>query len=113
MRLTYMCSACKKQNYLKIKAETRPDLQMKLNLEELNVNCSNCGKLEKKHLNQIIAAVDNRLILVGVLIGLVATAIFWNSYGAISTASFGIAFLFWVAENKAINGFNKYVIRRK
>ncbi|MEO9512966.1 MAG: hypothetical protein ABJN84_07510 [Flavobacteriaceae bacterium] len=113
MRLTYTCSGCKKQNYLKEKAETRPDLQMKIGKEEVCVNCDNCGKMDKKHLNQITAVVDNRMIFTGLIVGIISTLILWVYFGAIATVSFAIPLFFWIGENKALSGFNKYTIRRK
>ena len=113
MRLAYTCSACKKQNYLKQKAQTRPELQMKLGKDEVQVNCDNCGKLEKKHINQITAVIDNRVVLLGLLLGIIVTLVLWNTFGAVSTLSLGIPFLFWVSESRALSSFNKYVIKRK
>lgn len=113
MRLTYTCSGCKKQNYLKHKADTRPELQMKIGKDEIELNCDNCGKQEKRHLNEITAVVDKRIVLLGFLLGLIVTLALWNSFGAISTLSLGIPFLFWVSENKGLSSFNKYMIRRK
>lgn len=113
MKLSYICSACKKQNYLKEKALTRPDLQMKIGKDEVRVNCDSCGKMDKKHINSINAVVDYKLVLIGVLLGLIFTGILWNSYGAIATTSFVIPLLFWISENKSLSGFNKYTIRRK
>jgi len=81
MRLTYTCSACKKENYLKEKAETRPDLQMKVRSDEVRVNCDSCGKMDKKHINRITAVADNRILVVGLLLGIVISSIliyfFW------------------------------------
>ncbi|AEM70464.1 hypothetical protein Murru_1423 [Allomuricauda ruestringensis DSM 13258] len=113
MRLSYTCSACKKLNYIKHKASTRPDLQVKLGTDDIKVDCENCGKMDKKHLNQITTVVDNRIVLLGLLIGLILTLVFWNTYRAISTASLIIPLLFWISENKALSGFNKFLIKRK
>ena len=113
MRLAYTCSSCKEQNHLKEKAATRPELQMKLGKDEVQVNCDSCGKLDKKHINQITAVIDNRMILLGLGLGVIVTLALWNTFGAISTLSLGIPFLFWVSESKGLSSFNKYMIRRK
>jgi len=71
MRLTYTCTSCKKQNYLKNNAETRPDLQKILGSDEVRVNCDFCGKMDKKHINRIKAVSDNRVLIVGFFGGLI------------------------------------------
>ncbi|UII77529.1 hypothetical protein LV716_07105 [Flagellimonas sp. HMM57] len=86
---------------------------MKIGKDEIQVNCNYCGKMDKKHINNINAVVDTRIIVVGIFLGLVATVVLWNYFGAIASISFVIPMLFWISENKMLTGFNKYTIRRK
>ncbi|WP_243414801.1 hypothetical protein [Flagellimonas aquimarina] len=86
---------------------------MKTGKDELQVNCDSCGKMDKKHINNINAVVDNRIIMAGVFLSLIVTLVLWNYYGAIASISFVIPLLVWISENKALSGFNKYTIRRK
>jgi hypothetical protein len=81
--------------------------------EEFKVNCQNCGKIEKKHINDIKAEPDNTIILIGVGIGILATIILWNYFGAIGTVSIAIPMLFWQQQMSVTKTFNSYMIRRK
>ena len=112
MKLQYYCSSCKRTNDFRPKAATRGDLQMQIG-DEAQVNCKNCGNREKKHLNNIHAVVNNNIILAGVALGIMATISLWNYYGAVAAATFLVPILFWVQENNAVTGFNKYLIKRK
>ncbi|WCO03530.1 hypothetical protein [Psychroserpens ponticola] len=112
MNLVTYCKSCKKDIKIKSNASTRPDLQMEKG-DEFNVNCQNCGKLEKKHVNDIKAEVNNTIILVGIGIGLVATIFLWFFYGAIGTVSAIIPIVFWQQQMSSTKSFNSYMIRRK
>jgi len=83
MRLRYSCSICKASNYFTPKAPTRADLQMKFGSDEVQVNCKHCGKLEKKHINKISGTADNRMILIGLGIGVIVGITVLLFYGFI------------------------------
>lgn len=112
MKLTTRCSSCKKDVKIKSSASTRPELQMEKG-DEFNVNCQNCGKLEKKHVNDIRAEVNNQIIFIGIGIGILSTIILWSMFGAVGTISITIPIIFWYQQMDAIKGFNSYKIRRK
>ncbi|MFD0992013.1 hypothetical protein [Tenacibaculum geojense] len=112
MKLTTHCSSCKKDIRIKSNASTRPDLQMEKG-DEFNVNCQHCGKMEKKHVNDIKAEQNNIIILIGILTGIISAIVFWNMFGAIGTVSGLIPVLFWYQQMDATKGFNSYMIRRK
>ena len=112
MKLTTRCSSCKKDIIIKSNASTRPDLQMEKG-DEFNVNCQNCGKIEKKHVNDIKAEPSNIPIFIGVGIGIIVAIVLWSMFGAIGTTSFIIPILFWYQQMDATKGFNSYMIRRK
>jgi len=113
MRLRYSCSICKASNYFTPKAPTRADLQMKFGSDEVQVNCKHCGKLEKKHINKISGTADNRMILIGLGIGVIVGITVLLFYGFIGVVALAIPLLFWAAENKAVGEFNRYRIRKK
>ena len=113
MKLQFACSSCGKNNLYTPKAPTRGDLHIKIGITEVQVNCQICGNRERKHLNTINAIVDYKIIGIGFVLGIIATLGLWNFYGAVSTASFFIPMLFWIQENNAVSGFNKYHIKRK
>ena len=106
MRLTYTCSSCKKQNYLKEKTNTRPDLQMKLRSDEVRVNCNFCGKMDKKHLNRITAVADNRILTLGFIIGLVVSVILIYFFGFIAALAFSFPIIVWKYESENAHKFN-------
>ncbi len=112
MKLVTCCSSCKKDIKIKSSASTRPDLQMEKGTE-FNVNCQNCGKIEKKHVNDVKAEPSKILILIGIGIGVIVTVLLWNFYGAIGTVSAIIPMLFWQQQMNSIKAFNSYFVRRK
>ncbi|WP_350289443.1 hypothetical protein [uncultured Croceitalea sp.] len=112
MNLVHNCSSCKKTNTFPEKAPDRGKLQMKLDNSEVQVNCKNCGKLEKIHLNKITAIINYTPILIAFVISLIVTAILWLTYGAIGTITMTIPILFWMVESNATNTFNKFLVRR-
>lgn len=107
------CSSCKKDITIKSNATTRPDLQMEKG-DEFTVNCQNCGKMEKKHVNDIKVQPNNMPILIGFGIGVIATLILWHIFGGISLLlSAAIPIGFWYHQMDATKAFNSYTIRRK
>ncbi len=112
MILYTYCKSCKKNITIKSNASTRPDLQMEKG-DEFNVNCGNCGKIEKKHVNDIKAEPNNIILLIGVGIGVLATIILWLFFGAIGTISIVMPIIFWQQQMNATKSFNGYMIRRK
>ena len=112
MRLVTFCSSCRMDYQLPFSAPTRGQLQMQMG-DELDVNCNHCGKLEKKHINEIRASINNKVILVGLLASAIMTIFLWLSYGAIGTVTMIIPIFFWQQEMAATRSFNNYVIRRK
>ncbi|MET1258459.1 hypothetical protein ABV409_03915 [Flagellimonas sp. DF-77] len=113
MRLTYTCTACKKQNYLKIREQTRPALQMRLNSDEVRVNCDHCGKMDKKHINRITAVADNRILLAGFIGGVLISAIMVFIFGWLAAAILSIPIFVWRYENDSAHKFNSFTIKRK
>ena len=112
MKLTARCTYCKEDIIIKSSAATRPDLQMEKG-EEFKVACSHCGRVNVIHVNDVSAEVDNRIILIGILLGIIVTVVLWNMFGAIGTVSMGVPVMFWYQQMNAVRGFNSYRIRRK
>ena len=113
MRLTYTCRSCKKRNYLPIKEATRPDLQKRINADEVRVNCNNCGKDDKRHINRITAVPDNRILLGGSIFGLFVVLVLIVYFGLIATIAFSIPIIVWKFESEEAHKFNSYAIKRK
>lgn len=112
MGLYTVCSSCKENIKVKSSASTRPELQMEKG-DEFTVNCKNCGKVEKIHVNDVKAEINKTIILIGLIIGVAATVGLWTFYGAIGAASLIIPVLFWQQQMKSVSSFNSYTIRRK
>ena len=106
------CKSCKKDIKVKSSAQTRPDLQMEKG-EDFTVNCMNCGKTDKKHINDIKAESNSFMLLLGLIIGIIMTIILWFFYGAIASIVVAIPLIFWQQQMKATKSFNSYMIRRK
>lgn len=112
MNLYTHCKSCKRDIKIKSSASTRPDLQMEKG-DEFIVNCQNCGKMEKKHVNDIKAEPSNTIIFIGVGVGILSTIFLWIYFGAIGIVSMMIPVLFWQQQTSATKSFNSYLIRRK
>ncbi|WP_138656814.1 hypothetical protein [Maribacter algarum] len=94
--------------------------------DEVRVNCSNCGKQDKKHLNRISATPDNRLVVGGFVIGVLIILLagnyleiimqvslsFWKILGIAGSAIAGIPMFLWNRENKAVKNFNRYALKK-
>ncbi len=113
MRLTYTCSVCKKQNFLKEKADTRPELQKKLGRDEVHVNCDNCGKMDKKHINRITAVVDQRITALGLILGSIISFVLIYLFGFIAALTLSLPIIVWRYESENAHKFNSYAIRRE
>ncbi|MDO1501384.1 hypothetical protein Q2T40_14715 [Winogradskyella maritima] len=112
MRLTTHCSSCKENIKIKSSASTRGDLQMEKG-DEIKVNCPQCGKVEKKHINEIRAEANNFIIVGSIILCLVVTAFLWYYFGAIGLVGFAIPIIVWYQQMNATRSFNLYRIRRK
>jgi len=112
MRLIYICSSCKKQNYFKPVYPNRGKLQMAVG-DEVRINCKNCGKIDKKHINRIDAVVDHRKMGIAFAISAAVTIVLFFFLGLVGTVTFAIPMLMWLQEGNAVSDFNKYKIRRK
>lgn len=112
MKLDTNCMFCKKDVIIKSKSQTRPDLQMEKG-SDFFINCLSCGKIDKKHVNDIKAEIDKKKLLIGIGIGVflsIGVSIF---YGVIATLIISFPLLFWQQEMKSTKSFNSFLIRRK
>ena len=112
MKLYTHCKSCKSEFKVKSNAETRPDLQMEKG-EEFKLNCLNCGKIDKVHVNDIKAESNKKGILIGITLGVLLSAVLWFFYGAIAAIAVVIPYIFRQQELNKVKAFNSYMIRRK
>ena len=111
MNLYKHCKSCKEDIVIKSSSATRPDLQMEKGTE-FQINCQNCGNIEKVHVNDIKGEPNKKMILIGLVLGVIATAIMWIFFGAIGTLGAIIPLLFWQQQMNASKTFNSYLIKR-
>ena len=112
MRLTYICSGCSNQNFLREKENNRGVILMKTGSDELRVKCKGCGKAEKKHLNKLVAVADYRIIIFGILVGIVVSLFLVYWFGLIATITLSIPIYIWSLEQNKAHRFNIYRIRK-
>ncbi|NRD23442.1 hypothetical protein HNV10_09345 [Winogradskyella litoriviva] len=109
MKLSYRCSSCKKDNYLKTKATDRYGLLMETRANEFKHRCKHCGNFTKKHINRLYA-VDNYIyVLTGFILAAITTYFLWD-FGFISTLSGSIPIWFWAEMKKKSSNFNRTMV---
>ena len=111
MKLQYYCGfkSCGKSNSMKVKSNNRFDLTNEIG-EEINERCKYCGNHTKRHINRLRAEPNNTIIIGGVILAGIITALLWD-FGFISTLSASIPVAIWANENKKAGTFNKVLIR--
>ncbi len=112
MKLYTHCTSCKKEISIQSNATTRPNLQMEKG-DEFNIQCRNCARVQKRHVNEIRAEVNTNVILIGIGISAIATIVLWMMYGAIGTISISIPLILWYQQMDNVKSFNSYRIRRR
>ena len=112
MKLYTYCKSCKAEIYIKSSAPSRAELEREKGLE-FDINCENCGNLEKKHVNDIKAKPSRTAILIVIIIVIIVTVVLWKYYGIIGTISGIIPLLFWKEQMKSSKLFNSYMLGRK
>ncbi len=111
MKLYTHCTSCKKQIAIKSSASTRPDLQLEKG-NDFKVYCS-CGNEETKHANDITAEKNNLILVIGIVVGVVVSAVLLFNYGYIGTLGFSIPFIFWQQQMSVTKAFNGFMVRRR
>ena len=112
MKLNVKCSFCKELIPVKEFVSTRPDLSYTKGGDKFNINCMNCGSIQKTHVNDVKASENMRVIFIGILIGLLFTCVLWFFLGGIAVVSWAIPFLIWKTQTNAAHAFNVYYVLR-
>ena len=110
MKLSYYCSSCKKENYLRTSAPERFAFLEEYGSKEINEKCNNCGNYTIKDINRLHAEPNNLLIIGGIVLAIIITILLWD-FGFVSTLSGSIPIAIWVNENKKASTFNKSRVR--
>ena len=58
------------------------------------------------------AQPDPKIIILGLIVGIVITILLWTILGAIGTISIVIPIMIWSQQNNAVHNFNKYMTGR-
>lgn len=111
MNLFTKCTACKKLVHVKSYASTRPELASSKG-DNFNINCTHCASDFKTHVNDVEAHTNATILIAGVVVAIIITAILWFFIGAIGTISMTIPLLVYQAQSKATNAFNIYRVKR-
>ncbi|MBV1924610.1 MAG: hypothetical protein KUG68_11350 [Flavobacteriaceae bacterium] len=111
MKLSYYCKSCNKKNFYQTKTKDRFELQSEVG-NEINLNCTNCGTINKKHINRLSAEPNRLYAIYGLVIAAIVIIFLWE-LGYISGLTFTIPiYLYFDAEKKA-SDYNKIMVSRK
>ena len=111
MKLSYYCKSCDKKNYYQTKTKDRFELQTEVG-DEINLRCSKCGTVNKKHINRLFAVVNPKYIFIGLGIAIIVTILLWD-FGYISGLTFTIPIYFIFEAQKRASDYNKIMVSRK
>ncbi len=106
----YKCPNCNHENKISIEEDDRGALQMKQGTE-IAFTCNSCHKKEKIHINKIYAEPSKIIYILGFLISVILTIVFWN-LGFIITLSFGLPMAIYLYQQNLARNFNNYRIRK-
>lgn len=112
MRLAFTCRKCYKQSFFEGKYANRLVAKDELKTEEVGTSCAQCGHREKKHLNDIYAVADWRILLAGGLLGIVSSAVLVYYLGLIWSLTLSIPIIVWKQQNDKAHKFNMIRIDR-
>ncbi len=110
MKLSYRCSACKKNNFIKTKAKDRHELLLELGSNEFKDRCKHCGHFTKKHINRLFAEDNYTFVIVGLAAAAIATYFLWD-FGYVSTLTGTIPIWFFTEMKKNTSAFNKIMVK--
>ncbi len=110
MKLSYRCSSCKKENFIKIKASDRHDLLMEYGTNEFNERCKYYGNFTKKHINRLYAEDEYIYVIIGLVFAGIGTYFLYN-LGFVSTFTGTIPIYFWIQMKKKSSTFNGSMVK--
>jgi uncharacterized membrane protein len=99
MKLSYYCSSCKKENYLKTKKQDRYGFLDEYGNNEINERCKHCGNFTKRHINRLHAEQNYYIIVGGLVFAVLFSILFWD-LGFVTTLTGTVPIGIWMNENK-------------
>ncbi|MDO5980290.1 hypothetical protein [Flavivirga spongiicola] len=110
MKLSYYCSSCKKENYLKTKTTNRHDFLLEYGKNEINERCKHCGNHTKRHINRLHAEPNKLILIGGILIAILVTIMLWD-LGLVSTLTATIPIAIGFSDKARTSGFNRTMVK--
>lgn len=111
----FICNHCKHENEVSINESDRGAFQMQHG-DFKDATCVSCMRKDKIHINDIYGKISKKMILTGIIIGVVITLILLfitPNVFIISGAVLSIPTIFYVYETNLVKTFNQYRIRKK
>ena len=109
MKLSYHCSSCQKENFIKVKSTNRYDLKQEIGSDHFNERCTYCGNFTKKHINRLQAFPNTKNIYFILIIVVIIAATFWN-YAKFLKYIAALPFILWFEQKRKASNFNKIMI---
>lgn len=109
MKLSYYCSSCQKENYIKVKSDNRYDLKQEIGSDHFKERCTHCGNFTKKHINRLRAFPNTKFIYTVLAIAIIIT-VAMNSYISLTKIVLALPFILWVDQKRKASAFNKLMI---
>ena len=110
MKLSYYCSSCKKENYLKTKTTNRHNFLLEYGKNEINERCKHCGNHTKRHINRLHAEPNKLILIGGALTAVLITVLLWD-LGLVSTLTAAIPIAIGFSEKARTSGFNRTMVK--
>ncbi|MCB9426072.1 MAG: hypothetical protein H6584_03465 [Flavobacteriales bacterium] len=106
-----LCKHCKKEITIKSSATDRPELQKEKG-DQFEKKCPHCARKNVFHVNDVYAEPNQIYSIIGVIVFLIVTALLWQHYGAISSASGLIPIFIYRQQIASVKFFNAYRVRK-
>lgn len=110
MKIYTTCKYCNNEINLKSHSNTRPELRQELG-ETSKHKCLDCNQTTERHVNEIKAKPDSKVILFGVILGVVFTLVLIFIFGYIASITFAIPFFVYQSQLNNAKLFNSYKVQ--
>ncbi len=107
MTLYTFCKYCENEIRINSHSNTRPELRQEIG-ETSKHKCSNCNQTTERHVNEIKAKPSQKILLLGVLLGVAFTLVLIFIFGFIASVTFAIPFYIYNSQLNNAKLFNAY-----
>lgn len=117
MMLFTTCSHCREEIRIKPTEHSRFDLSREKGANEFSTKCSECGRGNKVHVNDVRAIESKKrlfiIIAIILFLSVLALSIFEKmGFWVISAAPLSAIGIFYWNEKKSVHTFNKHLLKR-